>query len=58
MTTNFHKPRVWMVSSSASFIGRMKTKKPTLLGGGGGCVEICLALLVDIGRVLQAIHEA
>ena len=24
----------------ASFIGRVKTKKPTLLGGG--CVEICL----------------
>ena len=37
---------VWMVSSRASFmiIGRMKTKKPTLLGGllGGRCVEICL----------------
>ena len=31
---------VWMVSSSASFVGRVKTKKPTLLGGG--CVEICL----------------
>ena len=47
MTTNFHKPRVWMVSSSASFIGRMKTKKPTLLGGGGGCVEICLNEVVS-----------
>ena len=31
---------VWMVSSSALFIGQMKTKKPTLLGGA--CVEICL----------------
>ena len=29
-----------MVSSSALFIGRVKTRKPTLLGGG--CVEICL----------------
>ena len=29
-----------MVSSSSLFTGRVKTKKPTLLGCG--CVEICL----------------
>ena len=36
---NKHSQTPRMISSSASFIGRVKTKKRASLGGG--CVEIC-----------------
>ena len=36
---NKHSQTPRMISSSASFIGRVKTKKRVSLGGG--CVELC-----------------